>query len=51
VADLSDRKALAGLESFLIEDATLSMLVNSAGIGAVAPLLQSDVAKMEEMIT
>ena len=35
VADLSDRKALAGLESFLIEDATLSMLVNSAGIGAV----------------
>jgi short-subunit dehydrogenase len=26
------------------------MLVNSAGIGAAAPLVQSDIARMEEMI-
>jgi uncharacterized protein len=49
-ADLSDRKALASIESFLKEDASLSMLVNSAGIGASAPLLQSNADKMEEMI-
>jgi short-subunit dehydrogenase len=48
--DLRDRKALTGLESFLKGDASLSMLVNSAGVGAVAPLLQSDVDEMEEMI-
>jgi len=49
-ADLSDRKALASVESFLKEDASLSMLVNSAGIGAAAPFVQSDIARMEEMI-
>jgi uncharacterized protein len=48
--DLRDRKALAGLESFLKEDASVSMLVNSAGIGSISPLLQSDTDKMEEMI-
>src|SRR6202040_4348739 len=40
-ADLSDRKALANVESFLKEDASLSMLVNSAGIGAAGRLVQS----------
>jgi short-subunit dehydrogenase len=49
-ADLSDREALAGIESFLKEDASLSMLVNSAGVGASAPLLQSDADKVEKMI-
>src|SRR5258708_19097963 len=49
-ADLSDREALAGVESFLKEDASLSMLVNGAGVGASAPLLQSDADKMEKMI-
>src|SRR5260370_2027227 len=48
--DLSDRKALASLESFLKEDASVSMLVNSAGIGSVAPLLQSDADKMAKII-
>src|SRR5712672_1322033 len=48
--DLRDKKALASLESFLKEDASVSMLVNSAGIGSIAPLLQSDTDKMEEMI-
>jgi uncharacterized protein len=50
-ADLTDRKALAGVESILKENATLSMLVNNAGVGAAAPLLRSSADKMEEMIT
>ena len=50
-ADLSDRKALAGVESFLMKDASLRMLVNSAGVGAAGPLSHSNVDKMEEMIT
>ena len=49
-ADLSDREALAGVESFLKEDASLSMLVNAADVGASAPLLQSDADKVEKMI-
>jgi len=49
-ADLSDWKALASLESFLKQDASASMLVNGAGVGAAAPLLQSNAEKMEEMI-
>jgi short-subunit dehydrogenase len=49
-ADLSDRNALASVESFLKNDASLRMLVNSAGVGATAPLLRSDVDKMDEMI-
>src|SRR5262249_6874338 len=49
-ADLGDRKALAGVESFLKNDASLSMLVNGAGVGAAGPLLHSNVDKMEEMI-
>jgi short-subunit dehydrogenase len=49
-ADLSDREALAGVESFLKEDASLSMLVNGAGVGASASLLLSDADKMEKMI-
>jgi len=47
-SDLSDRKALASVESFLEEDASLSMLVNSAAIGAAAPFVQSDIARMED---
>ena len=32
-------------------DASITMLVNNAGVGATAPLLQSDVDAMESMIT
>lgn len=49
-ADLSDREALTGVESFLKDDASLSMLVNGAGVGASAPLPQSDADNVEKMI-
>lgn len=49
-ADLNDKAALAKVEAVLRDDPTITMLVNNAGIGAVAPLLQANVDKMEEMI-
>jgi short-subunit dehydrogenase len=49
-ADLSDAADLARVETLLREDSGISMLVNNAGIGATAPLLASDVDKMEAMI-
>lgn len=49
-ADLNDKAALAKVEAVLRADTTITMLVNNAGIGAVAPLLQANVDKMEEMI-
>jgi short-subunit dehydrogenase len=49
-ADLNDRADLAKVEQTLREDASITMLVNNAGIGAVTPLLDSDVDKMDEMI-
>jgi hypothetical protein len=49
-ADLGDPAELAGVERLLRTDRSISMLVNNAGIGAVAPLLESDVARMSEMI-
>ena len=51
VADLGKAEDLLQVESLLRDDAGITMLVNNAGIGAVAPLLQSDVDKMSEMIT
>lgn len=50
VADLADAADLARVEQELRDDATLTMLVNNAGIGSVAPLLQSDPAQMQAMI-
>ncbi|PNG27289.1 SDR family NAD(P)-dependent oxidoreductase [Methylocella silvestris] len=50
-ASLSDRDDLARVEARLREEPRLTLLVNNAGNGAVTPLLQSDVDKMEEMIT
>lgn len=50
-ADLGSKSDLAGVETVLRTDAGITMLVNNAGIGATAPLLASDVDKMEEMIT
>jgi short-subunit dehydrogenase len=49
-ADLNDKTDLAKVEQTLREDASITMLVNNAGIGAVTPLLDSDVDKMDEMI-
>ncbi len=49
-ADLNDKAALAKVEAVLKADPAITVLVNNAGFGAVVPLLQADVDKMEEMI-
>jgi uncharacterized protein len=49
-ADLSDKADLARIEATLRSNAGIKLLVNNAGVGAAAPLLNSDVEKMDEMI-
>ncbi|MBB5700964.1 hypothetical protein FHS76_000807 [Ochrobactrum daejeonense] len=49
-ADLGNRDGLAEVEKVLRTDAGITMLINNAGIGATAPLLSSDIDRMEEMI-
>ena len=49
-ADLGNRTDLATIESKLRTDERITMLVNNAGVGATAPLLASDVDKMDAMI-
>jgi short-subunit dehydrogenase len=50
-ADLGDRADLAKVEAVLRSDARITTLVNNAGVGATAPLLQADVDKMSDMLT
>ncbi|GAB3090275.1 SDR family NAD(P)-dependent oxidoreductase [Lysobacter terrae] len=50
-ADLTRPADLAQVEDVLRTDASITLLVNNAGIGATAPLLQSDVGEMERMLT
>jgi short-subunit dehydrogenase len=50
VADLRKHEDLARVEAALKQDASLTMLVNNAEIGAVAPMMHSDVDLMEDMI-
>ena len=49
-ADLTDKKDIARVEAAIRTNRELTMLVNNAGVGATAPLLASDIEKMEEMI-
>lgn len=49
-ADLGDQADLARIETVLQTDQTITLLVNNAGIGATAPLLDSDVERMDAMI-
>jgi uncharacterized protein len=49
-ADLTSAEDLRRVEDILRTNAGISLLVNNAGVGAAAPLLASDVDKMEEMI-
>ena len=49
-ADLGDRVRLAEVETKLKEDASVTLLVNNAGIGTHTPLLDSDVDWMTQMI-
>jgi short-subunit dehydrogenase len=51
VADLADPADLARVEERLRTDAAITTLVNNAGVGATAPLLQADVDTMSEMIS
>jgi uncharacterized protein len=50
VADLLNAADLHRVEALIRNDAGLTMLVNNAGVGSAAPLLQADVDAMEAMI-
>jgi uncharacterized protein len=49
-ADLNDKTDLARIETTLRTNTNITLLVNNAGVGAAAPLLNSDIEKMDEMI-
>jgi hypothetical protein len=49
-ADLNDKEDLARVEDVLRNDSSITLLVNNAGVGATAPLLQSNIDKMISMI-
>lgn len=49
-ADLGDHDGMAKVEKVLRDDPSITMLVNNAGVGSVASILQADVDKMESMI-
>ena len=49
-ADLTKPADLAQVETQLKTDSSITLLVNNAGVGATAPLLNADVEKMQEMI-
>src|SRR5688572_6040244 len=50
-ADLTKPDQLAQVEAVLRTDASITMLVNNAGVGSTAPLLESNVADMDLMVT
>jgi uncharacterized protein len=50
VADLGDPAELARVEANLRADSRVTLLVNNAGLGAITPLLSSDVEKMDDLI-
>jgi short-subunit dehydrogenase len=50
VADLNDRKDVGRIEEVLRSNASITLLVNNAGVGSTAPLLHADIDKMEAMI-
>src|SRR6202795_3240207 len=49
-ADLSNRAELAKVEEVLKHNGSISLLLNNAGAASVAPLLNADVGKMDEII-
>ena len=50
VADFADSADLARIEANLRADNRITLLVNNAGLGAITPLLSTDVEKMDELI-
>ena len=49
-ADLHDKADLAKVEAVLWDDPSITMIVNNAGAASVAPLLDADAEKIEEII-
>ncbi|MBU3078820.1 SDR family NAD(P)-dependent oxidoreductase [Sphingomonas quercus] len=49
-ADLQTAQGLNSVEQILCSERAISMLVNNAGIGAVGPLLQSDINQLDALI-
>jgi short-subunit dehydrogenase len=49
-ADLGDKAGLAAVEAKLKQDASITLLVNNAGVGTHTPLIDSDVDAMQRMI-
>jgi short-subunit dehydrogenase len=49
-ADLTRDDDLGRVEAVIAETAALSLLVNNAGVGAMAPMLQADIGKMTDLI-
>src|SRR5580692_11586016 len=49
-ADLTDKSDLARVEQTLRSDASITLLINNAGAGATAPLLSSDIDRMQAMV-
>lgn len=50
VADLGEKDGVASVEAKLKDDATITLLVNNAGVGTHTPLVESDVDAMSRMI-
>jgi hypothetical protein len=50
VADLNERLDLARVEDILRSDASITALVNNAGVGAPTPFLDAEVDRLEGMI-
>ncbi|GAB2874872.1 SDR family oxidoreductase [Paraburkholderia jirisanensis] len=50
VADLADRTGLKRIEDILKTDARITLLVNNAGLGPVAPMVATDVDYLSDVI-
>ncbi|WP_397448990.1 SDR family NAD(P)-dependent oxidoreductase [Pseudomonas sp. NA-150] len=50
-ADLGSKEGVRHVENILRTDSSITLLVNNAGVGATAPLVDSDIDKMDDMIT
>jgi short-subunit dehydrogenase len=50
VPDLNHKAGLAKVETELKNDPSITMLVDNAGTGSVAPMLDANIEKMEQMI-
>jgi short-subunit dehydrogenase len=48
--DLNDKADLARVEEVLRSDASITMLVNNAGVGAPTSLLDSDIDRLDQMV-